>query len=84
MEAGPLDRAGTLALAAGARRLLVKAGQEILRLDAGAKALTEAEIARYLVHDDGFMRIPVLVAGDLLVRGYTEELYREALRAAGR
>lgn len=25
------------------------------------------------------MRVPVLVWGDLLVRGYTEELYREAL-----
>jgi hypothetical protein len=25
------------------------------------------------------MRVPVLVRDDLLVRGYTEELYREAL-----
>ena len=25
------------------------------------------------------MRVPVLVQCDLLVRGYTEELYREAL-----
>jgi len=36
-------------------------------------------VARYLVHDDGFLKVPVLVVGDLLVRGYTEELYREAL-----
>ena len=33
----------------------------------------------YLVHDDGLMRVPVLVWDDLLIRGYTEELYREAL-----
>lgn len=79
MEEGPVDRPGTLALAAGARRLLVKAGQEILRFDARTKPFTEADVVRYMVHDDGFMRIPVLVAGDLLVRGYTEALYREAL-----
>lgn len=74
-----MDRAATLALARGARRLLVKAGQEILRLDARRAPLTETEVAKYLLHDDGFLRVPVLVAGDLLVRGYTEALYREAL-----
>jgi hypothetical protein len=31
------------------------------------------------VHEDGFMRVPVLVRGDLIVRGYTEALYRDAL-----
>jgi hypothetical protein len=36
---------------------------------------------RYLVHEDGFMRVPVLILGDLLVRGYTEELYAEAVEA---
>jgi hypothetical protein len=39
---------------------------------------------RYLVHEDGFMRVPVLVMDDLGVRGYTEELYGEALAAARR
>jgi hypothetical protein len=34
---------------------------------------------RHLVHEDGFMRVPVLILGDLLVRGYTEALYAEAL-----
>ena len=32
----------------------------------------------HLVHEDGFMRVPVLVLGDLVVRGYTEALYVEA------
>jgi len=31
------------------------------------------------VHDDGFLRVPVLMLGDTLVRGYTETLYRDAL-----
>lgn len=33
----------------------------------------------YLVHEDGLLRVPVLVLDDLVVRGYTEALYREAL-----
>ena len=71
-----MDRAATLALARRARRMVVKVGDTLVRLDA---PFTEADVARYLVHDDGFLKVPVLVVGDLLVRGYTEELYREAL-----
>ena len=71
----PVDRAATLALARGARTLLVKSGDGILRLDA---PLTDADIVRHLVHEDGFLRVPVLVLGDVFVRGYTEELYRAA------
>ena len=76
-----MDRAGALALARAARRLLIKTGQETLRFDPAHQPLADAEALRYLVHDDGLMRIPVLVWDDLLVRGYTEELYREALDA---
>ena len=71
----PVDRAATLALARGARTLLVKSGDGILRLDG---PLIDADIVRHLVHEDGFLRVPVLVLGDVLVRGYTEELYRAA------
>lgn len=74
-----MDRAATVALARDARRLLVKTGQDVVRLAAGAAPLSEADTVRYLVHDDGFLRVPVLVIGDLLVRGFTEELYDEAL-----
>jgi hypothetical protein len=31
------------------------------------------------VHEDGFLRVPLLIMSDLLVRGFTEDLYREAL-----
>jgi hypothetical protein len=79
VESAPIDRAAAAALARGARRLLVKAGTEVLRFDARERPITPAEIDAYLVHDDGFLRVPVLVVGDLLVRGYTEPLYREAL-----
>lgn len=74
-----MDRAATLALARRARRLFVKVGQETLRFDIQQNPVTEAEIVKYLVHEDGFLRVPVLVLGDLVVRGYTEPLYREAL-----
>ncbi|MEK7385576.1 MAG: hypothetical protein AABZ83_03970 [candidate division NC10 bacterium] len=70
-----MDRAATLALARGVRTLLAKSGDGILRLDA---PLTDADIVRHLVHEDGFLRVPVLVLGDVFVRGYTEELYRAA------
>jgi arsenate reductase-like glutaredoxin family protein len=73
-----VDEAGARALAAGARRLFVKVAAGIVRLD---RALTEDEVQRYLVHGDGLLRVPVLVRGELLVRGYTEELYRAALDA---
>jgi hypothetical protein len=58
------------------RRILVKAGDTVLRLDA---PLSDVDAARHLVHDDGFLRVPVLLIGDVLVRGYTDALYREAL-----
>ena len=70
-----MDRAATLALARGARRLLVKAGDVVLTLDA---PFSDDDLAKHLVHEDGFLRVPVLALGDVLVRGYTEELYRVA------
>jgi len=79
VEAAPVDRAGTLALARGARRLLAKTGPDVVRLTRP----TDADVLKYLVHEDGFLRVPVLVLGDLLVRGFTEELYREALTSEG-
>ena len=74
-----MDRAGALALARGARRLFIKVGPDIVRFDHAQTPLTEEQALAYLVHDDGLMRVPVLVWDDLLVRGYTEALYREAL-----
>ena len=77
-----MDEAGARALARGARRFLIKAGRETLRLDAARSPLTDAQLRAYLVHEDGLLRVPVLIRGNLLVRGYTEELYAEALDAS--
>jgi hypothetical protein len=82
VDRAPVDRAATLAVARGARRFLIKTGAGIVRLDG---PLGDADVACHLVHEDGFLRVPVLVVGDLVVRGYTEALYREALgRGAAR
>ena len=80
VDGAPVDRAGTLALARGARRLLAKAGTDVVRLTTP----TDADALEFLVHEDGFLRVPVLVLGDLLVRGFTEDLYREAFGSDAR
>jgi len=79
VEAAPVDRGATLSLARQARRFLIKVGQDTVRFDADTTPISEAQVQAWLVHDDGFLRVPVLVLGDLLVRGFTDELYREAL-----
>lgn len=68
-----------MALARQARRLLVKAGDRILRYGPD-QPISAEEIRSHLVHpSDGFLNVPVLILGDLLVRGYTAALYEEAL-----
>ena len=37
------------------------------------------DLMRFLIHEDGFLRIPVLVVAETLVRGWHEEAYRTAL-----
>jgi glutaredoxin len=76
-----VDRDSTLTIARRARRLLIKTGTDVIRVDADRQSLDDTSAERYLVHEDGFMRVPVLILGDLLVRGYTESLYAEALGA---
>jgi hypothetical protein len=51
-------------------------------LNAARTPITDVDLERYLVHEDGFLRVPLLIMGDLFVRGYTEDLYREALAAS--
>jgi hypothetical protein len=83
VEDRPVDRDTALALARAARELWVKAGTEVWHVPDGAPRPAEDELCRWLVHEDGRMRVPVLVAGGLLVRGYTDALYRQALGARG-
>jgi len=57
----------------------VKVGQEVLHFRRDERPMSQWEMADYLVHEDGWMRVPILVDGGLLVRGYTETLYQRAL-----
>ncbi len=41
--------------------------------------MSEAQALEWLLHDDGLLRVPLLVWGDMLVRGYTDKLYEQAL-----
>jgi hypothetical protein len=70
-------------LASRARRLFAKTGNEIVRFDRDRQPISAAEVEAYLVHEDGYLRVPVLVIDDVLVRGYTEALYDEALAHCG-
>ena len=82
MAVAPVDRQATLALARTVRRLIVKAGAGNVEVDRTDAAFTDEDAERYLVHEDGFLRVPVLVLGDTLVRGYTDDLYRAVLDEA--
>lgn len=62
-------------LAREVRDIYVKHGQEILHFEAGKNPIDDGQILAYLVHEDGGLRVPVLVREGLLVRGYTEDLY---------
>lgn len=83
LDIHPIDRDGALRLARGARRFLVKTGAGFLQRDATRQPVSEAEALEWLLHEDGLLRVPVLVWGDLLVRGYSDELYEEALAEPG-
>ncbi len=54
----------------------MKVGSELRELDAAAP---REDLMRFLIHEDGFLRIPVLVVGETLVRGWHEDAYRSAL-----
>ena len=79
LEAHPVDRDGALRLARGAKRFLVKTGAGFVRRDAVEEPVSDAQALEWLLHEDGLLRVPVLVWGDMLVRGYTDELYEQAL-----
>ena len=66
VDRSPVPRAEALELASRARRLIVKVGKDTLRFEAGRNRISREEADRYLVHEDGFLRVPVLVVGDLL------------------
>jgi arsenate reductase-like glutaredoxin family protein len=79
LESHPVDRSAALELARGARRFFIKAGTGFVQHDADREPVSEARALEWLLHDDGLLRVPVLVWGDMLVRGYSDDLYDRAL-----
>ncbi|MCZ6551705.1 MAG: hypothetical protein V3R69_03760 [candidate division NC10 bacterium] len=59
--------------------LWVKVGSAIQEWDLDRTEITDEEILRYLVHEDGRLRVPVLSRGPILIRGFTEALYHQVL-----
>jgi hypothetical protein len=65
------------------RRFFIKGKGNHLVLERGSAGADPETLRRHFIHEDGRMRVPVLLAGDLVVRGFAPDLYQEALRAAG-
>ena len=79
LESHPVDRGAALGLARAARRFFIKRGAGFVRHDADREPVSETQALEWLLHEDGLLRVPVLVWGDMLVRGYTDDLYNQAL-----
>lgn len=75
----PLGPKETRELVRQHRKLWVKVGSEIHEWDLDRTEITDDEIQQYLIHRDGRLRVPVISRGPLLIRGFTEALYRQLL-----
>ena len=65
------------------RRFFIKGKGEHLLLERGGPGADPGALRRHFIHEDGLMRVPVLLGGDLAVRGFAPDLYQHALRAGG-
>jgi len=77
--ATPLGAAATLALVRARRTCHVKWEGSMLTWDQELCPVPEERLRLYFIHDDGGIRVPVLVAKEAIVRGYDEETYRRVL-----
>jgi hypothetical protein len=66
-----------------AQRFFIKGRERPLVLERGAPQAGEEALRRHFIHEDGRLRVPVLLAGHVAARGFTPALYRAALSAAG-
>ncbi|MFQ5803192.1 MAG: hypothetical protein ACE5JQ_09890, partial [Candidatus Methylomirabilales bacterium] len=77
ISTNPLGPKETRHLVRQHRMLRVKVGSAIHEWDLDHTKITDDEIQRYLIHRDGRLRVPVISRGPLLIRGFTEALYRQ-------
>ncbi|MBI3003762.1 MAG: hypothetical protein HYY54_09155 [candidate division NC10 bacterium] len=69
----------TLALVRGRRTCHVRWEGRVVTWDQAQSPVPEERLREYFVHEDGGVRVPVLVAGESVVRGFDEETYRRVL-----
>lgn len=74
-----LEAEGTLALVRGRRICHVRWEKRVLTWDQKEAPVPDERLREYFVHEDGGIRVPVLVAGESVVRGFDEETYRRVL-----
>ena len=55
--------------------MYVKIGGEIVKWDRDSAEIPETDLRRAFVHEDGQLRIPVLLIDDVIVRGFDERTY---------
>jgi arsenate reductase-like glutaredoxin family protein len=79
ISTNPLGPKETRQLVQQHQKLWVKVGSAIHEWDLDNTEITDDEIQRYLIHRDGRLRVPVISRGSLLIRGFTEALYRPIL-----
>ena len=75
----PLDAEATMALIRPCRRFYVKAGEDVFLWDRGQEEVPNEALRRHFVHLDGFIRVPVLIAGTTAIRGFLPDVYAEIL-----
>ena len=75
----PLDAAATLDLLRPCRRFFVKVGEDVFIWDRDQEEVPNEALRRHFVHLDGFIHIPVLIAGSTAIRGFLPETYSQVL-----
>ncbi|MCI0370861.1 MAG: hypothetical protein L0214_05655 [candidate division NC10 bacterium] len=71
--------AATLALVRERRICHVRWEGSILTWNQEQSPAPEERLRQYFIHEDGGIRVPVLVAEEAIIRGYDEETYRRVL-----
>lgn len=79
--ATPVTAEATFALVRGRRMCHVRWEGRMRTWNQVESPVPAEQLRQYFVHADGGVRVPVLVAGESVVRGFDEETYRRVLCA---
>ena len=79
VDRAPIGGAEAMQIAKRFPTLYVKMSGQVIRWDQRESPIAEADLRRAFVHEDGQLRIPVLVVGDVIVRGFDEMTYARLL-----